>query len=214
MKKTITKTKISVAVGVGLIALAVAAMAFATISRFSPIISLNPSSPSGTAIPSFNSVLVFDITAPRSLISENDIQLNEILFSVASTDNASSGWNTCEQLGDMAKWAIRDSGGNRIDAVGDWNFYNSSKVLCSGSEIVAYAGTSFPSSVGAIVLENTTSPFTLYTDTTAASATTDDVLRISLERDPFALVWLDTSGVSRSGLSVRGLPLIGSTIIY
>jgi hypothetical protein len=207
--KTKTRTKVAVAVAVAVVAGAIAAAGFMLIlGRMVPIFALAASSPSGVSVPGHSEVLRYSV-APQRV----NIEVGETLFEINTTDNAGSLWNTCDQLGSTSEWAIYDTGGNRVDASGAWQFFNDELLPCVGSETVAFARATFPSMIR-LPNGGAAQTFSLYIDTYAASAVSDDSIMVSIPSIASAVSWSDDRGIMRGARGIRSLPIVGNTITY
>lgn len=202
-----------------------------------PTLSLASGSPSGAGVPGLSEVLRFNLAAD----SRGFVQLNEILFKVTSTDGGASDWNTCGELDDVDLWDIYDSddSSTKLDADADddaWTFLDDAGGDCTAGEDVAFAELDFEDAddgaqeIGA----GETVTYVLRVDTTGASSTDDDSIRIDLpdeeeadDQGAFdAISWEDdTEGAGAAadddddsgdidGELIRNLPVTGGTISY
>lgn len=187
--------------------------------------SLSSGSPSGTGIPSLGEVLRFNLSADMA----GDANILGFTYRLMSTDNRTSEWNLCENLGFTSRWSMRDASdpSTRLEDAGDWSFYQADGQLCAPSKVLAFAVVDFaqagdhtPKQIGA----GQTNTFFVRLDTSAASATSDDVVRlelptvIALHTLAFplkAIRWASAFPAnSAESETVRNLPVTGGTIVY
>lgn len=204
-----------------------------------PTLSLASGSPSGSGIPGLNEVFRFNVSAD----SRGDIGVDEFTFVMSSTDNGTMEWNYYDtanngQDDDGVKPGIAESELTLYDldapsvaieaANANWIFYESDGTACVDDSdcqidwIVLDLGT--PDTVAA----GDTITYSMYLDTTGASASNDDLIRIDLPADTTVssfsgtdpdgtMIWDDTNGYG-SNTDIDGtylsLPVIGGTIVY
>jgi hypothetical protein len=189
-----------------------------TLHKTKPTLSLNSSSPSGSAIPGLGEVLRFNVAAD----SRGYVTLNTMVFAFTSTDNSDSGWNEDGSLNNASKFYLYnyEDMGTAIDS--DWDFYVSD-TDADGDDEVTYAVVTFDSSEE--VASSTTNTYVLKVDTTGASSADDDALRLDIpdeasaldgtEDDYGAVSWDDDdTGVTADGSYLKNLPVNGGTLIY
>lgn len=199
--------------------------------RSEPSFALSSASPSGPGVPGRAETLRFNVASD----SHGDVAVNQLMFRVTATDNAGTGWNDCgdgastKRFGAHDLWNLydRDDLSTSISDEGDWSFLKADGSACGqAAEPVAYAVLNLgaDATTGPIdVPAGDTSTLSLYVDTTGASASDDDSVRLDLLSDVEAravrhqsILWDDTdAGVSNiNGYLLQALPLLGSTISY
>ncbi len=146
-----------------------------------PTFSVSASSPSGSAVVGVNEALRFNVTASAG----GDVEIDQLIFKVNTTDNARSGWNRC----DNSKLAPSDfslyRSVNLITSMetsdSEWELldYNLSK--CDATEALGYIKLQLASPM--VVAEGATQTYLLYMDTNGASTAQDDALRIDLAHE-------------------------------
>ncbi|MFH1253438.1 MAG: hypothetical protein V1664_03870 [Candidatus Uhrbacteria bacterium] len=193
-----------------------------------PILSLASGSPSGSSVPGMNEVFIFNVAAN----STADVGLTQVSFKITSTDNDNSGWNLCSNaaLADSAKFVLYDIDDLSVPlafSTANIDFLTADGTSCLSSasnEPLTYvvfgraaAGPAFNIPAG------TTKTFVLYTDTTGASVSNDDSVRIDVPTDTdiliashfsYASIFWEDGYVGTSGSLVQTLPLYGGTITY
>ena len=168
-----------------------------------PTITLSSSSPSGVKTPGNQETLRFNVAAS----SNEDVVLNNIIFTFSASDNALNDWNQCDT-------DITD--GSKLYASGaDFHFYNLTE---DSSASTALAGTySLLKSTGAVcdatnadvafvklalttaevVPAGTTTTYSLWFNSDTASSLNDDSVQIGLATDPITSSYIevvDSSG--------------------
>jgi hypothetical protein len=213
-----------------------------TIYKTKPTVSLSSGSPSGSGIPGLAKVLEFNVAAD----SRGYVTLAGVTFKLTATDNGTTEWFDCvddtgtDSAWDTAsKWHIYKSTdlGTAIDDDADWMFRDTTGTACTGDNQIMYAQVDLAeasSATGALTIEaGTTQTLLLYTDTTGASSSNDDSLRVDLPDegtmpgtvsydstadtwDDAAFNWTDDSYTSDEvyGTLVKTLPLTGGTVVY
>jgi len=206
-----------------------------------PTISLASGSPSGAGVPGLSEVLRFNVSAD----SRGSVTMNEVTFkaSVAET----GGWADCDaaDLGDEALWKFYDldDPSEELDDATDWTFYQSTGAACAGAVTanVGYAVLNLETSATHPAEEigaGETKTYVLEVDTTGASSSSDDSIRIDIPSqseirfdgngatdlggdaaDDPTFEWDDDSlaaGGSKDigGLLLKNLPVVGGTIVY
>ncbi|MBU0614045.1 hypothetical protein KJ766_02030 [Patescibacteria group bacterium] len=153
-----------------------------------PTLSLSSSSPSGSGFtPGDQEVLRFNVAAH----SNEDVIIDQMMFSISSTDNASvaTGWNECDTLttSDFDLYNMSTTGtGTALDVDGDWAFHIASGAVSTAAADIAYVslGMGGDLTTPIIVPANTTYTFALYIDSTGASASADDAMQVGIPADP------------------------------
>ena len=177
-----------------------------------PTIALSSYSPSGTSIPGMQEVLRFNLSAD----SGGDIDpLDGFTFEFNSTDNAGTGWNTCAMLADPAWFAVYNLNmygtSLELDADLDWSFHTADGTECSSapSDILDYAVIG---NLGEIVNAGITYTYSLYFDSTGASAASDDSTQFNVTD----LEWSYYAAGSDTfyGDLIDGIPLTGNAMMF
>lgn len=183
-----------------------------------PTISLSSSSPSGASAPGRNETMRFNVAAS----SGEDVVINSFTFKIVSTDAGGSGWNTCDTTpADSAsslatsEFDIYNYSENASQTLedtnsGTWTVYDSVGVACDGTNDtsdVTYAKITL--GTPETIAKGTTATFSVYVDTTGASSSPDDSIRLDLSSDPGTLTdsGVDVSGAiagTATGLTVTG----------
>ncbi|MFH1712546.1 MAG: hypothetical protein ABH846_04930 [Patescibacteria group bacterium] len=179
-----------------------------------PTISLAAGSPSGAFIPGVQEVFRFNVSADAS----RTISFDEILFNLSTSDNARTGWNTCSQLGDAAKFDFYNLtvGGpaDLLDSDADWVMNDGLMECANGSTMLGNArlNLSTPENVPAGV----TYTYALYMDTTGASSADDDAIRVDIPQlPPFnPFIWTDGYMQDISAYLLKNLPVSGGTLVF
>lgn len=192
-----------------------------------PTINLNAASPSGAAMPSWHEVLRFDVTAD----SNDDVVLEEFVFVLNSTDGAGSGWNLCDNDGlnnglNQINFSVFDMNdlGTPLDVSADWTMLASDLTVCTEDTDVAQylvLDLSTPDWVAA----GSTTTYSVYMDTSGASAAHDDSVRMDVPQDKDvmnnggadpdgALLWGDGFVNEINAWAIENLPVVGGTFVY
>ena len=173
-----------------------------------PTLSLAAGSPAGAGIPGYAEVLRVNDSAD----SRGEIGNEQMEFGLISTDNDPNGfgWNTCGNLADSNRWDIYDLDNPALPLFGDWIFETEDGTDCSlaPDEPLVYARLT---SIGEIVAAGDTTTYSIFLDTTGASAAYDDSVRLDL----IGLGWYDGSHPRMfNGRHIDVLPTVGGTITY
>lgn len=200
-----------------------------TVRQSKPTITYDPVSTSG--VPGVTDVFSFDVSAA----SGGAVGVTQLVFRVHTTDNDGTGWNACGdgasalRLADPYRWTLVAEDDTSIDITGmlDWAFLKDDGKPCRyDNESVAYVILNLMGDAGTPPIDvdaGTSEGYVLSVDTTGASATNDDSIKLELldERDAFAvkkraLLWNDTdAGVERiDGTLIEVLPLEGDTVTF
>jgi hypothetical protein len=202
-----------------------------------PTVSLASGSPSGAGVPGLSEAFRFNVAAD----SRGFVQMNEVLFKVTTTDGDGSDWNICDggEFDDPDLWELYDvdDSSEKLDDDDDWEFFESDG-SCDGGDL-AFAwldfeddGTTPAEEIGA----GETKTYVLRVDTTGASSSDDDSIRIDIPDEEEAtddvgldaFNWEDDSEGSDDvgdpddddddgdidGEFVKNLPVTGGTIVY
>lgn len=207
------------------------------VRKTKPTFSLASGSPSGAGIPGFSEVFRFNVAAD----SRGFVTFEKVVFQV-STSDADGDFNLCDDgvgdtnLEDATKWELYDldDPSTKLDDAADWTFLDTGEGVaedCDPTVALAYAVLDFEGSattgdeeIGA----GETKTYVLKVDTTGASASDDDSIRIDipdeatvdgdnafLGGDDEAVQWDDDSeGTNASGDLVKNLPVTGGSIQY
>ncbi len=163
-----------------------------------PTIALSSSSPSGSKVVGNQEVLRFNVTAA----SGEDVVLNNIIFSMSASDNATTLWRNCAassgaqvaatdfHIYNMNKLGTATS----LDAAStEWTLLASTGATCSAAQV------SFVKLVLAtpeIVPAGTSYAYALYFDSTGASAVNDDSIQFGLASDPITSTYINVSNAA------------------
>lgn len=187
-----------------------------------PTVTLSSSSPSGTGkIPQDMEVLRFNVAAS----SGEDLVLNEFVFKLSTTDNATSDWNHCASTSgyaittsDFDFYNLSTTGtGTALDAAdGEWALLGTTGATCSSAEVHYVA---LDLTTPQIVPAGQTYTYSLYFDTTGASSVNDDSIQVSIVGDPMttyidAGVNVDATGVSSRTATAFTASADASSAIY
>jgi hypothetical protein len=202
------------------------------VRKTKPTISLASGSPSGAGIPGSSEVFRFNVAAD----SRGFVTLKTVVFDV-STSDADNDFNFCEDLGSATKWEFYDldDSSTKLDDNGDWTFLDDgvsdAAEDCDAGEVLEFAVLDFEGSATTGTEEigaGETKTYVLKVDTTGASASDDDSIRIDISdeatvdgSDAFAgsndssIQWDDDSeGDDANGEFVKNLPVTGGSIQY
>ncbi len=162
-----------------------------------PIVSLATGSPSGAAVPSFNmEILRFGVFAS---IGES-YEISGVMLDATTTDNAGTGWFDCNEMVGSTLLNVLDSGWGPQFVV----------PRCTKEGTRLHAVYSAAEGMH-VVTENDPLTLSLRADTTRASASQDDVIRI----DVVGLCWRDlVTAEDTCSSSIRHLPVIGGTLEF
>lgn len=201
-----------------------AAAATFTLRKTKPTLSKASGSPSGSGIPGLDEVLRFNIAAD----SHGYVTVDELTFKLTSTDNNGSDWNDCDSGMATTDWTIYnvDDLSDALEAADtEWVLLDSSLGACSGAETLSYVILDLATSVE--IAAGSTETFAVYFDTTGASSSQDDTIRLDIPIDSEvatigggtdpdgSIIWDDdTQGSDIDGTNVKTLPVSGGTIIY
>jgi len=155
-----------------------------TLYTTKPTVTLSSGSPSGAGIiPGFTETLRFNVAAD----SRGDVELEGLTFKVNSTDENASGWNNCENLGSGTKWNLYDAEdfSTPLGGSSDWFFlddsvYDDACTIGENLNYVIFSLNAGSPSETIVIPAGSTTTFVLKTDTTGASAVSDDSFRIDI----------------------------------
>jgi len=176
-----------------------------------PTVTLSSASPSGSAVVGRSEVLRFNVAASAN----EDVVINSLTFKINTTDNdttAGAAWNECDTSpagtettpADFDIYNLTDDGTTTTldlsssstsnttlammsgaSANSPWTLLSSTGAICTTSDdVMAYAHVTLPTSE--IIPKGATKTFALYMDTTGASSSADDSVRVDLPTDPIA----------------------------
>jgi hypothetical protein len=202
--KVKTNVKVAVATGIALAVVASAAMGYmAIMSSLVPIVVLSGTSPSGssTTVAEHNTnLMIYRVSAQRS-----DVLMTAVLFELDTTDNAGTGWNTCQYLGSNNILTLTDDGGNIIAPASGWVYYTHAGRPCtSPRDEVAYAYTDFPFMT--TITSNTYDRFFVRADFSVIAPSSGDTVQVNIPNARQAFHWMDDRGIARDARGV-GLPV-------
>lgn len=197
-----------------------------------PTLTLATGSPTGGSTPSFDEVLRFNVAADVG----GFVGVDELTFSLDSTDAATSLWNVCDGPGGDGTGAAGlvqadfdlyniDNLSTALDVDADWLLLESDGSLCEDADEIAFMvldlTTEFDVDAGS------TETFSLEMDYSGASPDPSDSLRVDIPRDSDvdalsgsadpdgSIVWDDdTQGVDATGALVDFLPVRGGTLTF
>ncbi len=194
-----------------------------------PTFSLASGSPSGAGVAGNSEVLRFNVAAD----SRGFVTLEQVLFDVnTSNDGLADDWLDCDvtDLGVATKWELYDAddSSEKLDDAGDWTFLKSDGTACGVDDDLAWAELDFEGPGGATSDEEIgageTKTYVLKVDTTGASSSNDDSIRIDIPDESTAddvaldaIRWDDddtVEGVNATGTYVKNLPVTGGTTQY
>ncbi|OGL98371.1 hypothetical protein A2304_01595 [Candidatus Uhrbacteria bacterium RIFOXYB2_FULL_57_15] len=210
------------------------------IRKTKPTISLASGSPSGAGIAGNSEVFRFNVAAD----SRGYVTLDKVSFQV-STSDADNDFNLCDDaagdtnLEDATKWELYDldDSSTKLDDAGDWTFLDSgvsdASEDCDAGAVLAWAVLDFTGSattgseeIGA----GETKTYVLKVDTTGASASDDDSIRIDIpdeatvdasdaftgsDADEMSIQWDDDAeGTNADGTYIKNLAVTGGSIQY
>ena len=206
------------------------------VRKSKPTFSLASGSPSGAGIPGNSEVFRFNVSAD----SRGFVTLEKVVFQV-STSDADGDFNLCDDgagdtnLEDATKWEFydNDDSSTKLDDAADWLFLDGlgADEDCDVAAVLAYAvldlegsATTGDEEIGA----GETKTYVLKVDTTGASSSDDDSIRIDIADeatvdasaafaggDDESVQWDDDSeGTNATGALVKNLPVTGGSIQY
>jgi hypothetical protein len=186
------------------------------VHKTKPTVALSALSPAGVGVPGVHDVLQFSVTADRN----GDVLLRQLGFKINATDNANTDWNTGRNL-TPSKFSLFDTTSVSEPLDCTWSEYGTPGFIEPGvREDVGYAVCLFtePKTIAA----GTTKTFTMKMDTSGASITAHDVVRIDIPdaRTGTAVISISWGEVGVGAMAyidataVRSLPIVGGTIHY
>jgi hypothetical protein len=193
-----------------------------------PTVSLASGSPSGAKIPGLDEVLRFTVAAA----SNEDVVLSEMVFQLSTTDNNGEGstddqpdWNECETDQDGSTNNINSAGADfafydysdlatPLDGASDWTMLSSALAACTSTQAdVRFVHLQLATKVK--ISAGTTKTFSLWFDSTGASAANDDSLRVDIPADPIVAIasFLDSGSVDVDGAIAQTAYTAADTIV-
>ena len=169
-------------------------------------VSQHVSTPSGASIPGLNEVLRFNVSATV----ESDI--TNIKFAISSSDNESSDWNTCGNLGVLPNLSLYRYSDLSTELTAGYSFTSIFNGVCPVVPTADLGHANLLISNETINAGETVT-YSLFADTTGASSKGDDTIRFDIS-DESAFLWNDDAGNSYDGNDASGFPVTGGTLIY
>ncbi|OGL70377.1 hypothetical protein A3C17_04255 [Candidatus Uhrbacteria bacterium RIFCSPHIGHO2_02_FULL_53_13] len=174
-----------------------------------PTISLASGSPSGAKVPGLDEVLRFTVAAS----SNEDVVVDEAIFKMVSTDNngataAGSDWNECSSAvsgnsvdADFSLYDYTDLGTELDTSSSAWNLLSSTGANCEATAdtSIAFVQLELVAADDLVIAAGTTKTFSLWFDSTGASATNDDSVRFDIPADPIASAYIDSGAFDVNG---------------
>lgn len=183
-----------------------------TVRITKPTVTLASGTPSGAAYQGFSEILRFNVTADAA----GYIGINMLNFRLNTTDNANTGWNKFRGFGSVGLTAsdfrmYASSNPAQEIPAGMW-LLNASDTAANENEGDVITRVVFyfdPRTID--IAAGTTKTFTLKMNTTGASSSQDDVVRMDITD----IEWSD-AGMSETinGSLIKHLPVIGGTLIF
>ncbi len=192
-----------------------------------PTVTLSALSPSGSSVVGRSEVLRFNVAAA----SNEDVVLSRMTFKVNATDNANVGtndWNACDNAADAGEMAPQDfdiynltddgttttldldSDSDQNDSLAEmlagtdspWTLLKATGAICDSTEAdVGFVQLRLPTTE--IIPKGETKTFAIYLDSTGASATTDDSIRLDIPSDPITGTFIyDDNGSNEADVAL------------
>ncbi len=197
-----------------------------TARKTKPTISLASGSPSGAGIPGLDEVFRFNVAAD----TRGAVDIHEFTFKFTSTDDASSGWNECtDVMDDTSRWQLfdMDDTSTEVGEDADWALYEDGAACAAIADPIEWAQVLLDANTDDTVTISAgdTKTFMLKLDTTGASSSDDDSIRIDIETEDNtetgtgaagveAVRWSDGEDTDIEGDLLKELPVNGGTIVY
>lgn len=193
-----------------------------TIRETMPTVNLASGSPSGAKVPGLDEVLRFTVAAS----SNEDVVVDEIVFKVTSTDNngetVGADWNECDtdlttvmETSEYSLYNYTDLATELESATSDWTLLKATGAACDGTDDVdvGFAHLQLAAGNEITVAAGTTKTLSLWLDTTGASATNDDSLRIDIPSDPIIAVgsFIDSNDRLNAALAIGATTAVVDT---
>ena len=157
-----------------------------------PTVTLSSSSPSGVGfVPATDmEVLRFNISAHAN----EDIVWSEMMFNVATTDNATSSWNLCDltndggddlDIGDFTIYNLsKDGVGTALEASdAEWTVLEAAYAPCNGTPDTAISYAQLELVTYETVPAGETYTYAVHMNTSGASAANDDSVQLTIADD-------------------------------
>lgn len=171
-----------------------------------PTITISSSTPMGSGfVPGDQEVLRFNVYAN----SNEDVVIKEMVFSMSSSDNASSDWNYCDDAGsgtgeitetDFDLYNLAVGTGTALDVATDWVLYDSTGAGCTDTtEETRYVGLSLTTPL--TIAAGATYTYALYFDSYGASSSNDDSIQFLLAGDPIVTDFLASSALAEDNVT-------------
>ncbi len=171
-----------------------------------PTVSLHASSPSGAAVPGESEVLRFSVSAAGN----EDVILSEIVFKVTTTDNASGNWNQCDDNAtsgtlildqDWSIYNVDDLSDELEAADSEWTMRDAAGNVCDATTAEDIGFAHLTLATPERISGGTTEIYSVWLDTTGASSSSNDQIRVDIPNDPILSTFIDTSGKLNESLS-------------
>ncbi|MBP9828101.1 hypothetical protein KBC55_03010 [Patescibacteria group bacterium] len=172
-----------------------------------PTVTLSSASPSGSAVPGRSEVYRFNVAAS----SNEDVVLDQLVFTMTSTANNSGTWNICDandggagnmQASDFDLYNLTVDGTSQtLDAAdGEWSLLTTDGTVCTDdTDVVKFAKLDLATSE--VVPAGSSYTFSLYFDSTGASSNDDDSIRFDIGTDPIVSTFITASDLTESNLT-------------
>lgn len=185
-----------------------------TIRKTKPTFYLASGSPLGSTIPSYGEVLRFNVAAD----ARGFVGLEEVVFQVTSSDNAESGWNSCESFGTDLNWHLVDITDPSLNLEQGFAFYSALGEPCYDhpNDPLGFVVMSLSEEISA----GETKTYSLRADTYGASSVFNDLLRTDITRGADNalgrdILWSDDNYADGiDGELIRNLPVVGGTLVF
>lgn len=181
-----------------------------TMSKFvireaKPTIALNSSSPSGAKVAGDQEVLRFNVSAS----SNEDVALNNIIFTMSSSDKGLSNWNQCGTTlaTDFHLYNLNKLGtATSLDAASsEWTMLSSTGATCSGADV---AFVKLTLATPEVIPFNTTYSYSLYFNSNGAA--TDDSVQFGIAADPITSAYVDSTLTVNGTIAATVTALVAS----
>ncbi len=171
-------------------------------------LSRSVNSPSGAAVPSYQSILRFNVCADTAF----DAELSSIKFEVDAVDNAGNDWSSCGILGQAISInLVNVSAPTTPIELFEWAT-DTSNWACDEAPETNKLGHVYME-LAELIPAGTCSVYELGMDASGASDVQDDTVRVDIVDEEW-LVWFDQNGDGHDGSDAAGLPLLGNTLQF
>jgi hypothetical protein len=172
------------------VATATSSMSKFVVRETKPTISLSSSSPSGAKTPGNQETLRFNVAAS----SNEDVVLDNIIFTFSASDNAASDWNQCntgvadgtkiyDDGRDFKFYNLTEDSSASTALAGTYSILKSTGLACDASNAdVAFVKLAL--TTAETVPAGTTTVYSLWFNSDSASSLNDDSVQIGLAADP------------------------------